>query len=91
MVEVKGSKRVIKTELALLSMGFVHCIHEGLADELGVKYDKRGNIVIDEKQATTKAKVYACGDAAAGASLVVRAITSGRKTAENIHAELIKK
>ena len=91
MVEVKGSKRVIETELVLLSMGFVHCVHEGLANELGVKFDKRGNIVINEKQATNKAKVYACGDAAAGASLVVRAIASGRKTAENIHDELLKK
>lgn len=90
MVEVKGSKRIIKTELALLSMGFVHCFHEGLANELGLKFDMRGNIIIDKKQATNQAKVYACGDAAAGASLVVRAIASGRKTAESIHEELMK-
>jgi glutamate synthase (NADPH/NADH) small chain len=90
MIEKKETTRVIKTELALLSMGFVHCYHENLADELGLKYDIRGNIVIDEKQATNKAKVYACGDAASGASLVVRAITSGRKAAENVHADLMK-
>lgn len=91
MVEVPGSNRIIETELALLSMGFVHCIHEGLAKELDLKFDLRGNIVIDEKQATSKAKIFACGDAASGASLVVRAIASGRKTALSIHHELIKK
>ncbi len=91
MIEVPGSNRVIKAEIVLLSMGFVHCIHEGLADELSLKYDQRGNIVINEKQATSTAKVYACGDAASGASLVVRAIASGRKTAENIHNELMAK
>jgi glutamate synthase (NADPH) small chain len=91
MIEKTETKRVIKADLALLSMGFVHCIHEGLSDELGLKYDMRGNIVINSKQATNKAKVYACGDAAAGASLVVRAIASGRKAAESIHTDLMKK
>jgi len=91
MIEVPGTTRVINTELVLLSMGFVHCYHEGLTDELGLKYDMRGNIVIDENQTTSQAKVYACGDAASGASLVVRAISSGRKTAESIHEDLMKK
>jgi glutamate synthase (NADPH/NADH) small chain len=33
-------------------------------------------------------KVFATGDAAMGASLVVRAIASGRKVAEDIHSSL---
>lgn len=88
MVEVPGSLRTIETELVLLSMGFVHCIHEGLAAELGLKFDLRGNIVIDEKMQTNKAKVFAAGDAVSGASLVVRAIASGRKSAETVNAWL---
>ena len=35
------------------------------------------------------ANVFLCGDAANGASLVVRAIASGRNTAENVHQYLI--
>lgn len=90
MKEVKGTERVIDAELVLLSMGFVHCVHEGLAKELGVKFDKRGNIEVDNKNAASKAKVFAAGDAAMGASLVVRAIASGRQAAESVH-EFLKK
>jgi glutamate synthase (NADPH/NADH) small chain len=32
--------------------------------------------------------VFVCGDAASGASLVVRAIASGKQTAEKVHAYL---
>jgi glutamate synthase (NADPH/NADH) small chain len=90
MVEKTETLRKIDTELVLLSMGFVHCIHEGLAAELGLKFDQRGNITINENMQTSKAKVFAAGDAVSGASLVVRAIASGRKTAEQIHDFLSK-
>jgi glutamate synthase (NADPH/NADH) small chain len=85
MVEKPETKRVIKTELVLLSMGFVHCVHEGLVKELGIELDQRGNIVTNENSNASKAKVFAAGDAVSGASLVVRAITAGRKTAESVH------
>jgi glutamate synthase (NADPH) small chain len=90
MVEKPETLRKIDTELVLLSMGFVHCIHEGLASELGLKFDQRGNITINQNMQTSKAKVFAAGDAVSGASLVVRAIASGRKTAEQIHDFLSK-
>jgi len=66
-------------------MGFVHPIHEGLLNELGVEYDARGNVSVNPstRQSSVK-KVFAAGDAATGASLVVRAIESGRKAAEEI-------
>ena len=35
--------------------------------------------------------VFVCGDAASGASLVVRAIASGKQTAEKVHAYLQSK
>lgn len=91
MIEKPETTRIIDTELVLLSMGFVHCMHEGLADELGLKFDLRGNISIDENMQTSKAKVFAAGDAASGASLVVRAIASGRKTAEKVDEFLAQK
>ncbi len=90
MIEKPDTKRVINAELVLLSMGFVHCIHEGLVKEFGLKLDPRGNIKTDTKGQTSKAKVFAAGDAVSGASLVVRAIAAGRKAAENVHEFLSK-
>lgn len=81
MTEVADSKKVIPCELALLSMGFVHPVHTGLLDSLGVKYDNRGNVVINENCQTSQKKVFAAGDTVLGASLVVRAIYSGRQSA----------
>jgi len=91
MAEVPGTGKQIKAELVLLSMGFVHCYHEGLASELGVKFNQRGNIAVDTGGQTSATKVFATGDAISGASLVVRAIASGRKTADNVHQVLIRK
>lgn len=89
MSEVAGSNRIIDAELVLLSMGFVHCIHEGLVNELGLELDGRGNIKVDANKQTSKANVFAAGDAAMGASLVVRAIEDGRQTAAKVHAYLM--
>ena len=88
MKEVEGTTRLIKTDLVLLSLGFLHPIHEGLVKELGLELDKRGNIQVNKLSSTNKAKVFATGDSVSGASLVVRAIASGRKVAEDINAYL---
>jgi glutamate synthase (NADPH/NADH) small chain len=85
MKEKKDTLRIIKTEMVLLSLGFVHCVHEGLASQLGVEFDPKGNIKINGTHRTSTDKVFAAGDAVSGASLVVRAIASGRKTAEKVH------
>jgi glutamate synthase (NADPH) small chain len=83
-----GKTETIKADLVFLALGFVHPVHEGLLDELGVKYDPRGNVLIDKNDASSISKVFATGDAAIGASLVVKAIALGRKTAEKIHGVL---
>ncbi|MDR3246642.1 MAG: glutamate synthase subunit beta [Prevotellaceae bacterium] len=74
-------KEILKADMALLSMGFVHPVHEGLLDLLNVKYDNRGNVATIAPYATSVDKVFVAGDASTGASLVVRAIDSGRKAA----------
>jgi len=84
LVEKPGSARIIETGLILLAMGFVHCTHEGLAEEFGLEYDIRGNIRVDQNHRTSQEKVYAGGDAAIGASLVVRAIFQGRNLARSV-------
>jgi glutamate synthase (NADPH/NADH) small chain len=90
MEEKPGTVKVIDAEFAFLSMGFVHPIHEGLVKELGLELDARGNVRVDNKFATSKPGVFAAGDAAIGASLVVTAIAKGRSAAEQV-SEYLKK
>jgi glutamate synthase (NADPH) small chain len=83
-----GKKDIIKADLVFLALGFIHPVHEGLLTELGVEFDGRGNVAVDKANQSTVKKVFASGDAQMGASLVVRAIASGRKVAEDIHKSL---
>ena len=83
MKETPGTEFVLKAELVLLDMGFVHVVRAGLVDALGLELDRRGNIVTSDFAASSPG-VFAAGDAAEGASLVVRAIASGRQAAETI-------
>ena len=89
MRELEGSKEILKADLVLLAMGFVSPDHDGLLDKLGVEYDSRGNIHAAKSNMTSQPKVFAAGDAARGASLVVHAIQSGREAAFHIDAFLI--
>lgn len=79
-----GKTETIKADLVFLSMGFVHPLYEGLLQELGVELNERKNVAVDGSHQTSVTKVFASGDAALGASLVVRAIASGRDTAASI-------
>jgi glutamate synthase (NADPH/NADH) small chain len=90
MTEVPGSETVIKAELVLLAMGFVHVEHNQLITDLKLDLDTRGNIKANRYQ-TNVPRVFAAGDAISGASLVVRAIDSGRQAAEAIDAWFKKK
>jgi glutamate synthase (NADPH/NADH) small chain len=84
MNPVPGTKEKIDAELILLAMGFLHPVHEGLLTELGITLDGRKNIAVDQEMATNVGKIFATGDSVSGASLVVNAIASGRKTAKKI-------
>src|SRR5205823_345683 len=89
MVEVPGSEFTLDAELVLFAMGFVHPVHEGMLDQLGVEYDARGNVKVDPNNMTTKEGVFAAGDMAIGQSLVVRAIKQGRTAARGIDLYLM--
>ena len=79
-----GKKEVIDADLVFLAMGFVHPALEGIVSELGLAVDARKNIAVDSLQKSNVDKVFACGDATTGASLVVKAMAAGKKTAEAI-------
>ncbi|MDB4832026.1 glutamate synthase subunit beta, partial [Hyphomicrobiales bacterium] len=78
MKKIDGSEFQIKADLALLAMGFVHPVHTGIIDTLGIEKDSRGNILADtEKYLTNIEKFFAAGDMRRGQSLVVWAIREG--------------
>lgn len=80
-----GGEFEIKADLVLLAMGFVHPVHEGLLEQLGVELDQRGNVAADTNSyESTKKKVFACGDMRRGQSLVVWAIREGRQCAREV-------
>ncbi|MDR1436800.1 MAG: glutamate synthase subunit beta [Candidatus Symbiothrix sp.] len=80
-----GKTEIIPAGLVLLSMGFIHPVHEGLLDNLGVRYDARGNVEAVRPSESSVDKIFVAGDVTLGASLVVRAIASGRNAANAIH------
>jgi glutamate synthase (NADPH/NADH) small chain len=85
MSPVAGTKKVIKAQLVLLALGFVSPVTEGLIKDLGVELDYRNNVITKDNRSTNIVKVFAAGDTASGASLVVRAMDSGRVAAQGIN------
>ncbi len=79
-----NNQKNIQADLVFLAMGFVNPLYKGLLEELGVELTDRKNIAVDDKNQSSVAKVFAAGDAAMGASLVVRAIASGREAARGV-------
>ncbi len=84
MTEVPGSEFEIQTELVLFAMGFVHPEHKGMLQDLGVELTDRGNIKTDDNFMTCIPGIFAAGDMRRGQSLVVWAISEGRKAAKSI-------
>ena len=87
---IPGSEFVLKADLVLLAMGFVHPVHEGMLKTLGVELDQRGNVRAGLTDfATSLPKVYSAGDMRRGQSLVVWAIREGRLCARAIDTALM--
>ena len=81
MKEVPGSEFEIEADLVILAMGFLHPEHTGLLADLKVKFDERGNVLTDANYMTSVEKVFSAGDMRRGQSLVVWAISEGRRAA----------
>jgi len=75
-------------DLVLLAMGFTGPVKNGLLDSLGVNYDARGNVSVDENFMTSQDGIFAAGDTKRGASLIVWAIAEGRQAAAAVDAYL---
>ena len=92
MTEVKGTEFSFEADLVLLAMGFVHPVHKGLINNLGVKLTPTGNLdANDTEYKTSIDKFFAAGDSRRGQSLVVWAIREGRQCAKSIDEFLMGK
>jgi glutamate synthase (NADPH) small chain len=81
---IPGSEFTLEVDLVLLAMGFTGATPNTMLDELGVLLDSRGNVAANENYMTSVPGVFAAGDMRRGQSLVVWAISEGRKAARAI-------
>ena len=86
---IPESEFTFDADLVLLAMGFTGPTKSGLLDEIGVALDSRSNISTDENYLTSVPNVFAAGDMRRGQSLVVWAITEGRKAARCMDMHLM--
>ena len=83
-VEIPGSEHVIDVNAVVISIGTSP--NPLIKDTTkGLEVNSRGGIVIDENAATSRAGVYAGGDAVTGAATVISAMGAGKHAAEAIH------
>ena len=86
--EVQGSAKEYKADLVLLAMGFSGS-EESIASDFGVELDSATNIKTTNNSYTTSIpRIYTCGDARIGQSLVVWAIKDGIECARAICNDL---
>lgn len=79
-VAIEGSEHDVECDAVIVALG------NGsnpllVATTPGLNADNRGHIVVDEKQTTSHAKVWAGGDIVLGAATVILAMGEGRKAA----------
>jgi glutamate synthase (NADPH/NADH) small chain len=82
---IPGSEFDLDADLVLLAMGFVHPVHEGMIESLGLALDALGNVKADTvAYQSSNPKVFSAGDMRRGQSLVVWAIREGRQCAHAV-------
>jgi len=91
MKEIPGTQFLIEADLIILALGFLHPEHKWLIEDLNLELDERGNVKTDSNYKTSMDKVFCAGDMHRGQSLVVWAISEGRKAAYNIDKFLMGK
>ena len=65
-------------------MGFLGPVRKGMIEQLGLAVDSRGNVAANADYMTSVDGIFAAGDMRRGQSLVVWAISEGRRAAASI-------
>jgi glutamate synthase (NADPH/NADH) small chain len=81
---IAGSEFVLDVDLVLLAMGFLGPVRSGMIEQLGVAVDNRGNVATGADYRTSVENIFSAGDMRRGQSLVVWAISEGRKAAASV-------
>ena len=81
---IAGTEFTLEADFVLLAMGFLGPVRGGMIDQLGVKLDPRGNVETDENYMASVPGIFAAGDMRRGQSLVVWAISEGRRAAQGV-------
>ncbi|HKA97872.1 MAG TPA: glutamate synthase subunit beta [Streptosporangiaceae bacterium] len=85
-----GTERVIPAYLVLLALGFTGPERDsGLAGQLGLRLDPRGNFARDADFGAGQDGVFVAGDAGRGPSLIVWALAEGRAAAAAVDRYLM--
>src|ERR1700746_357532 len=67
---IPGTEFEIDAGLVFVAMGFVHPVHEGMIEQLGLALDQRGNVKADTlAYQSSNPKVFAAGDMRRGTQL----------------------
>jgi glutamate synthase (NADPH/NADH) small chain len=85
---IAGTEFTMEADLILIAMGFLGPVRNGMIEQLGVQLDNRGNVATDHNYMSSIQGVFAAGDMRRGQSLVVWAISEGRKAAAGVDAYL---
>ena len=88
---IPGSEYTLDVDLVLLAMGFLGPVRSGMIEQLGLALDNRGNVATKDGYMTSVDGIFAAGDMRRGQSLVVWAISEGRKAAAAVDAYLAAK
>ena len=89
-VEIPGSEFVLDVDTVIMALGtspnpLIRSTTPGL------EVNRKGCLVVNEDEMTTREGVFAGGDAVTGAATVILAMGAGKKAAESIDAYLQKK
>lgn len=82
-VPVPKSEKIYKADLVLLAMGFSGS-QMAIQKNFGIEFDAKNNVKASNFQ-SSRQKIFTCGDAHLGQSLVVWAIEDGKKCANAVH------
>ena len=88
-VSIDGTQRELQADLVLLALGFVGAEKASWLDNLGVKFDERGNVARDDDYMSNVRGVFVAGDMGRGQSLIVWAIAEGRAAASGVDKYLM--
>jgi len=82
--EIPGTAFAIEADLVILALGFARPEQGESLKASGVELDACGNVQADTAQMTSLKGVFTAGDMRRGQSLIVWAISEGRKTAHYV-------